>query len=131
MNKRFSAPVRIRLAAFFVLSIFLAACGATDTSRLEALAGGTGTFRYVVSVSVQGTYNPVRGAKVFNSANNSLLATTDSAGYAYLTVKEGQKLRVVEPDYGQQQATVTASQTHQYKPRVGYTSNMHLLWRVH
>ena len=47
---------------------------------------------------------PVVGAKVFEHRNNTLLGITNSDGKLLLSVLNGTLLRLVEPDYGQQQS---------------------------
>jgi hypothetical protein len=59
---------------------------------------------YVYTVE---TNEPVQDANVFDYETNELLATTGSDGYARLKAHDGQMVRVVEPNYGQQQAILT------------------------
>lgn len=47
---------------------------------------------------------PVVGAKVFDHRQNTLLGVTDRDGKLLLNVLNGTLLRLVEPDYGQQQS---------------------------
>lgn len=47
---------------------------------------------------------PVAGAKVYNHTTNTLLGVTGADGIAVVTAPNGTTLRIVDPDYGQQQS---------------------------
>ncbi len=49
---------------------------------------------------------PVIGAKVFDHRNHQLLGLTNQFGKLLVTVPNGTLLRLVEPNYGQQQALI-------------------------
>ena len=62
-----------------------------------------------ISVSWEQTGEPVVGAGVFRMPENELLGFTGSSGRFVANVVPGTSLRVVEPQYGVQQASLVAN----------------------
>jgi hypothetical protein len=87
--------------SLLVFALLLTSC----SQNIEAPAMEDWSI-YVYTVE---TDEPVQGANVFDNETNELLATTGNDGYARLKAYDGQVVRIVEPDYGQQQAILTYS----------------------
>lgn len=62
--------------------------------------------------------DPVHGARVFNMETNELIAETDGEGNAYIEPVPG-IYRVVDPEYGQQQAIVKYPDNFKYDRKTG------------
>ncbi len=56
-----------------------------------------------VYVYMQSDNTPVEGAKVYNNQTGQLLGTTKDDGRVNIVISNGGTIRVVEPNYGQQQ----------------------------
>ena len=63
-----------------------------------------GDVEVTVAIEWMPDGEPVVGASVFDHSENSLLGKTDEAGKLVATVPNGSIIRLVEPEYGQQQA---------------------------
>jgi len=62
--------------------------------------------------------DPVQGALVFNLETNELIAETDGEGNAYINPEPG-AYRVVDPNYGAQQAIVHYPEDFEYDEQYG------------
>jgi hypothetical protein len=71
----------------------------------QAAIGDDGQVRQKVSVKWT-DMTPVVGAKVFDNTTNMLLGVTGRKGSVAVKTSVGAVLRIVEPDYGQQQAVI-------------------------